>query len=474
MIHWFQTVAPIRVKFRALTLVIGSLALIGALAVSGLAGGLLNGPAAIGLASAALMATLAVMLVAAKLVCDPYVNMVVRIEALVAGDTTTPIDFTDYGDCVGRLARAMVKCRANVLEIEHGRAEQQQVVNALSMALIDLADNRLGSEIDAAFPKSYEELRANFNLATSSLAEAIKKVRGSAESVLTGSSEIQAAASDLAQRNEIQAASLEETAAALNTVTQGVAGSARTASEVEKSVAVAHGEATVGAESVQRAVDAMARIEYTARDISQIIGVIDSIAFQTNLLALNAGVEAARAGDSGKGFAVVANEVRALAQRSADAAKDIKALITTSSEQVAAGVALVAEVGTLLGQIVTRFGVVNGLASSIATSANTQSTSLQQVNAAVGDMDRVTQQNAAMVEQTSAAAQSLANQARELANVVACFDTASGPGERTVVPLRVAARTSPSAASPSRVARHGGGRNSALAIAAPEEDWSGF
>ncbi len=445
MLKWFKTVAPIRAKFRALTIAVVVLGMVALLATCGLSAGWVSGSVAIAISGAISLSLLAILLTAGRLICDPYVNIVVRIEALVAGDTATPIDFTEYGDCVGRLARAMVKCRGNVLEIERSQAEQQVVVQSLSSALKKLADNRLGQQIDTAFPASYEELRTDFNRATSSLAEAICTVRHSADSVLTGSSEIHTAAADLAQRNEMQAASLEETTAALNTVTQGVTHSARMASDGEKAASLAHAEATAGGESVKSAVEAMDRIERTSHEISQIITLIDGITFQTNLLALNAGVEAARAGDAGKGFAVVASEIRALAQRSAAASTDIKALITTSTQQVNSGVALVAQVGTLLQQIVTRVGEVNGLVASIATSAHDQSTALQQVNATAGDMDRVTQQNAAMVEETSAAARSLADEASELASVVARFEVNGGGGDRSVVSLRTAPRMAPTA-----------------------------
>ena len=264
--------------------------------------------------------------------------------------------------------------------------------------------------------------------AVDSLAAAISDVHRSANSVLSGSSEIRSASDDLARRNEQQAASLEETAAAMNQVTDGVKETARSAGEVQKSITEAHEEASEGGAVVARAVEAMAGIERSAQEISQIIGVIDGIAFQTNLLALNAGVEAARAGDAGKGFAVVANEVRALAQRSADAAKDIKALISTSTVQVGSGVTLVGETGTLLGRIVTRVGEINEVIGDIATNADQQASNLDMVNSAVGEMDRVTQKNAAMVEQSTAAARSLADEARQLADIVARFGASGGGG----------------------------------------------
>jgi methyl-accepting chemotaxis protein len=212
---------------------------------------------------------------------------------------------------------------------------------------------------------------------------------------------------------------------------------------------------------------AMAGIEQSAQEISQIINVIDSISFQTNLLALNAGVEAARAGDAGKGFAVVANEVRALAQRSADAAKDIKVLITASAQQVSGGVALVGETGTLLETIVGRVGEINERIGEIASSTKNQAVNLQQVNSAVGDMDRMTQQNAAMVEESTAAARSLADEANELSGLVGQFRTGAQSGSTIAFPAANARRKSAPAPA----------RRGNLALKAPPpsgDDWTEF
>jgi methyl-accepting chemotaxis protein len=214
----------------------------------------------------------------------------------------------------------------------------------------------------------------------------------------------------------------------MNQVTTIVRDTATGAGKVQAAIAEAHREATEGGETVRRAIGAMTEIEQGAREITQIINVIDGIAFQTNLLALNAGVEAARAGDAGKGFAVVANEVRALAQRSADAARDIKALITGSTEQVEGGVRLVNETGELLGKIVGSIGEINASVTAIAQATEAQSVNLQQVNAAIGEMDRMTQQNAAMVEQSTAAARSLAEEAQDLAKQVGQFRTGQAEG----------------------------------------------
>jgi methyl-accepting chemotaxis protein len=216
----------------------------------------------------------------------------------------------------------------------------------------------------------------------------------------------------------------------------------------------------------------MGAIEKSAQEITQIINVIDGIAFQTNLLALNAGVEAARAGDAGKGFAVVANEVRALAQRSAEAAKDIKELITTSAQQVGSGVSLVGETGTLLEKIVARVGDISGLVTTIAQSAEVQATNLQQVNGSVGDMDKMTQQNAAMVEQSTAAARSLAGEAEELTKLVSRFRTGGedAVGGRATAPKRPMA----AAPAPARKASMPAVRGNLALKPAEDDDWNEF
>ena len=305
---------------------------------------------------------------------------------------------------------------------ENTGAETRQVLGTMSAALSGLARGDLSSRMEA-LPGEFGQAEQDFNAAVAALQEAMNSVVTGVRSISTASSEIRAATDDLALRNEQQAASLEEAAAAMNEVTTTVRESAERTVGVQAMIANAHAEATNGGKVVSNAITAMAAIEKSAQEITQIINVIDGIAFQTNLLALNAGVEAARAGDAGKGFAVVANEVRALAQRSADAAKDIKELITASTEQVAGGVRLVGETGDLLGTIVTRVGEIDEVITEIARSTEGQASNLLQVNSVVSEMDRMTQQNAAMVEQSTAAARSLADDARGLAELVGRFRT---------------------------------------------------
>ena len=343
------------------------------------------------------------------------------MERMAAGDLEAGARAQHGDDEMGTMTRAIEVFRAAARAEREGAVQQQQVVGALGTALGRLAEGDFTHRITCSLAPEYESLRKGFNTSVEQLALIIGQVRTSSEGVGIGAREIHAASDDLASRNERQAANLEETAATMNQVTALVRDSAANAARVREAMGETHAEATEGGAVVARAVTAMAAIEESAQAIRQITDVIDAIAFQTNLLALNAGVEAARAGAAGAGFAVVATEVRALAQRSADAAQGIKTLIHTSSAQVSAGVALVGQTGTLLGGIVARVGAVGAGVTEIAEAAAVQAGSLAQINLAVGDMDRMTQQNAAMVEEATAAAQSLASEAGELAALVAQF-----------------------------------------------------
>jgi methyl-accepting chemotaxis protein len=276
--------------------------------------------------------------------------------------------------------------------------------------------------------------------------------------------EIASASDDLSRRTEQQAASLEQTAAALDEITATVKKSAVGAGHAREVVQTARQGAAGGGDVVRQAVSAMSQIEASSRQITQIIGVIDEIAFQTNLLALNAGVEAARAGDAGRGFAVVASEVRALAQRSADAAKEIKTLISASSAQVTAGVQLVGKTGQALELLVAQVEEVDGLVGEIAASSQEQATGLNEINAAVNKMDQVTQQNAAMVEQATASAHSLKGEAGELRRLMGDFRTGASMDAVRAAPAR-ASRPAPVQAAPQRraavAASSGGGAQAA-------------
>ncbi|MBX9797127.1 MAG: HAMP domain-containing protein [Sphingomonas sp.] len=411
-----------------------------------------------------------------RLVLVPLARTAGAMERMAEGDLDVAVEGGDRGDEMGTMVHAIEVFR----DVAKGRAaaetKQREVVSELAAGMKELAKGNLAVRLNNAFAAEYEPLRLGFNDTVSGLAETLTGVSHSAASVSNGSSEIRAASDDLARRTEQQAASLEETTAAMNQVTAGVSETARAATEVTRSIAEAHREATDGGAVVERTVAAMGAIEQSSNEITQIINVIDGIAFQTNLLALNAGVEAARAGEAGRGFAVVANEVRALAQRSADAAKDIKKLILASGEQVAGGVELVGQTGEVLKRIVARVGEISTMVHDIAQSAEAQAANLQQVNSAVGDMDKTTQQNAAMVEETTAAARSLASEADVLTDLVSRFVVDGGQRSRAPVsapsapvarkaPARPAARTAP----PPVV-----GNLAVKDVVVDDEDWTEF
>jgi methyl-accepting chemotaxis protein len=380
----------------------------------------------------------------------------------------------DRLDEIGAMARAVEVFKANGLALDENQrevasqrraaeqdrarneaareavaADQTFVVNSIGQGLERLAKGDLTSRLTDSFPAEYRKLQDDFNAAMETLHEAMKTIAAATEGIRSGTGEVSQAADDLSKRTEHQAASLEETAAALDQITATVRKTAEGATQARDLVTTAKADAERSGEVVNGAVQAMAQIEGSSRQISQIIGVIDEIAFQTNLLALNAGVEAARAGEAGRGFAVVASEVRGLAQRSAQAAKEIKGLIQASSSQVSSGVDLVGQAGKALDRIVVQVAEINAIVAEIAASAKEQATGLAEVNTAVNQMDQVTQQNAAMVEQSTAASRALAQEAQDLGRLVAKFNLGAGgpapaataakrsnPAQRTVLALK--------------------------------------
>ncbi|MCW8281826.1 MULTISPECIES: methyl-accepting chemotaxis protein [Agrobacterium] len=349
-----------------------------------------------------------------------------------------------------------------------GRVEN---VEKLAQCLTDLAEGDLAQSIDTPFIPSLERLRTDFNAASEKLKRAMTRVSENAGAISSGSNEIRSAADDLARRTEQQAASIEETAAALEEVTTAVGDSSRRAEEAGRIVARARDHAEHSGQVVRDAIGAMDQIEKSSREISSIIGVIDEIAFQTNLLALNAGVEAARAGEAGKGFAVVAQEVRELAQRSATAAKEIKNLINASGKQVENGVGLVTRAGSALQEIAEQVRDINTNVAAIVDAAREQSTALAEINQAVNSVDQATQQNAAMVEEQTAASHSLAREAAALFELLGQFrfeetarhaaSTRSGSGQR-------------GAAAPRHPLSRPSGVRGASSAAVAHEEWQDF
>ena len=377
-------------------------------------------------------------------------------------------DETRGGDVIGDMA--------NAVHMFEEAAAQREVVGQLSVGLERLSSGDLTHHIETAFPADYEKLRQDFNDALDRLRATMSSIMQDARSMRQGTSEISRASDDLAHRTARTAASIEETAAALDEITAKVNKTAEGAQQASRIVSNARSNAERSGVIVSQAVTAMAEIDKSAQEISQIISVIDEIAFQTNLLALNAGVEAARAGDTGRGFAVVASEVRALAQRSADAAKQIKALILASADQVNRGVDLVAQTGEALVGIVQQVADINNVVGEIAASAREQASSLQQVNNAVNEMDQVTQQNASMVEESTSASQALAHESEHLAEMVGHFDVGAS-AQNEVKPAKSASshpRLGGAAPRPHIALATRGALAHKLAPKAAADDWEEF
>ena len=391
---------------------------------------------------------LGAMAVSSLRVVRPVVRMTTFMGMLAQGDTAAAVPDSGRQDEIGAMAAAVKVFRDGMLhnkqleidaEASRSRAEAdrdrlaaeadaaaqkrlQQATSGLASGLKRLAAGDLSFELSEPFAPDFEALRHDLNGAVAQLGETLRSVAQSTGGIDTGTREISQSSDDLSKRTEQQAASLEETAAALDQITVNVSNSSKRADEARTVAVQANASAAQSGKVVANAVDAMQRIEQSSSQISNIIGVIDEIAFQTNLLALNAGVEAARAGEAGRGFAVVAQEVRELAQRSAKAAKEIKGLISTSSNEVESGVKLVRETGEALKTIEQYIVTINHHMDAIATSAREQSTGLAEVNTAVNQMDQVTQQNAAMVEETNAASASLATEAGRLRELISQFN----------------------------------------------------
>ncbi|MFA4950761.1 methyl-accepting chemotaxis protein [Brevundimonas sp.] len=442
---------------------------------------------------AALVIALGAGWVLSRGIGGPIANMIGYMRRLIGGDTNFEVPCVSRKDEFGEMGRAVIAFRDAAIEktrleaetetqraaVEAERArnqaaadaaarEQAVVVSALGEGLDHLTRGDLTYTLSQTFPGVYQKLKDDFNAAIGQLKDAMSVVVTNVSAIRSGSGEISQAADDLSRRTEQQAASLEETAAALDEITATVNRTASGAKQASETVRAAKGDAETSGVVVRDAITAMGAIESSAHQINQTIGVIDEIAFQTNLLALNAGVEAARAGDAGRGFAVVASEVRALAQRSAEAAKEIKVLISASTTQVNSGVSLVGQTGDALQRIVSRVAEIDGLVSEIAASAQEQATGLQQVNTAVNQMDQVTQQNAAMVEQSTAASHSLSQEAESLAASVSRFQIGA-----TSQPARAPARQSHRPVAALKTVGRGGAALKPQPIA-NEDGWEEF
>ena len=439
-----------------------------------------------------------------RAIVTPIVGMTEAMTQLAGGNHDIGVPALDRADEVGRMAKAVVVFKdaaiekqllarnadalrenaererlANDAEKAREAADIEFAIDSLASGLANLANGDVAYRLERPFADRLDRLRIDFNQALGKLQTALRAVGENASAINAGSAEIRSAADDLGRRTEQQAAAVEETAAAVEEVTTTVKESARRAEDVGQRVERTRIGAEKSGDVVRRAVSAMEQISKSSGEIINIISVIDDIAFQTNLLALNAGVEAARAGEAGKGFAVVAQEVRELAQRSANAAKEIKELIRNSGSEVQNGVKLVRETGDALKTIESHVVTINEHINAIATAAREQSVGLAEVNSAVNQMDQVTQQNAAMVEETNAAGANLASESTKLRELIGRFKLAETAGYRAGAPRaqgpvaaahNAAPQESPARRLAQRVTKSFGGPAAATA----EAQWTEF
>jgi len=430
---------------------------------------------------------------------QPIMNLTEKMKSLADGDLDTEVPYADRSDEIGEMAGAVLIFKENAIKVRDLNAQEAALqaksadlqssiaevvaaavagnftrritkdysnadlnrfaasvnelvtsvdngINEVRRVIGSLAEGDLTQTMEGSYQGAFLELQSNVNSTMTTLRTTMGDVRSTSDAIHGNTSELRSAADDLSRRTEHQAASLEETSAALEEITATVKTSTDRAQEASRMVDEARRSTEESTEVVREAVDAMGRIEQASSEINKIISLIEDITFQTNLLALNAGVEAARAGEAGKGFAVVAQEVRELAQRSANAAKDIKELITKSGSEVSTGVRLVTETGEALETIRKHVVQINDHVHSIATASSEQSIGLQEINIAVNQMDQVTQSNAAMVEETTAATHMLSQEAGKLADLISHFQIEGGASGR----MRQADGSSTPHASPAR------------------------
>ncbi len=440
---------------------------------------------------------LVVVVVAARAISKPIKQITHVMSEIARGDLSIGVPHLKRQDEVGLIAGTLEIFKGNIQRNKNLETEQEElrtqkelsdaeqkrldetissqrkaVVKNLEIAIENMSDGNLEHRIIDDFPEEYQKVKSDFNNAFSNLSRSLGEIRNASSQILAGSGEIHDAANNLAKSTEQQAVTVEQTAAALEETTTAMKTSTERAQEAGNLVAGTKDSAEHSGEIVLKAVSAMGEIEKSSEEIANIIGVIDDIAFQTNLLALNAGVEAARAGESGKGFAVVAQEVRELAQRSASAAKEIKQLITTSSEQVKTGAKLVNETGKALEQIVSEVTDINEHVSAIVSAANEQSVGLQEINQSINNIDQVTQQNAAVAEQSTAASLSLSEEVSRIDEKLKGFKTGDNERDKNsdVESAEGEEGNSPVHSLTNKVARSFGG----AAAAVKDEAWEEF
>lgn len=485
--QWLTTEAPFRAKIRiAMLSIVACLVLQVALAVA-LASAGVGTSTQIMVGSAEVIFSVVVIYMFWSLLIKSIVCPIEKIteisENFTKGIISDDIPFVTNADSTGRLARALVTFRKNVADLQRGAEEERRLtvenkaavdkarkdgmetdhaMTAIAKALTGLADGDLDIHIEEPFAERFEPLRHNFNDSMDALGNALGNVRRSSITIATGAAEIATASDDLARRTEKQAANLGEAAASVSAVTEGVRRTADASASAGNVSRSARDDVTEASALMEKTSSATRNIEESSGKVADITAVIDEIAFQTNLLALNAGVEAARAGDAGRGFAVVAQEVRSLAERSASSAQEIKSLISDSVNQVDDGVKLVSETGKRLKSASENVIRVMDAISQISKDTSKQAGTLTGINQSIAEMDQTTQQNAAMVEETTAASHNLTGETKVLANVVKRFrlkDTGSATHSNPAAPL----------ASPTSVLP-----NVSKVLASADEGWEDF
>jgi methyl-accepting chemotaxis protein len=449
----------------------------------------------------AVMCAICGVLITWRSVIRPLARLVKTMGVLAQGDLSAEVDGKERGDEVGSMAKAVQVFKDNAVALRESEAQAEQqrriadeerarneaakseaarqvqkVVDGLGSGLARLAQGDLTYRLDEEFAGEYRKIQDDFNSAIDQLQATIRNIALSTHEVSNAASEITTSTTDLSQRTEEQAASLEETSASMEEISATVKKNAENAQHANQLAQGTREIAARGGSVVANAVTAMARIEESSRKISDIISVIDEIARQTNLLALNAAVEAARAGEAGRGFAVVASEVRSLAQRSSQAAKDIKELITNSSGQVQEGVELVNKAGESLKEIVDSIKSVATIVAEIASASTEQASGIDQINKALNQMDEVTQQNSALVEENAATAKTLEDQQHAMSEQIGFFRFDEKSSEVTEKSQVVSIAKAPAARPAARAAimRRGRGNGGAATALATDQEWQEF
>ncbi|MCH7627509.1 methyl-accepting chemotaxis protein [Novosphingobium sp.] len=409
----------------------------------------------------------------------PITDMTQTMSALAEGNNDVSIAGIERTDELGDMAKAVLVFRDAALARQRAVAEREQAMAKIGHNLHAVAMSDLSVRI-VDVPPAFKPVAQDFNDAMERLCDAMGQVQESIVNINLTSNEIRQATTDLASRSEMQAASLQASSSEMDALTQQIEDYAKIAGDVSDSMVEARGQAENGGAVVTKAIDAMDRVDRASAEISDITTMIDGIAFQTNLLALNAGVEAARAGEAGKGFAVVASEVRALAQRATEAARAIKQRVEAVTEHVRLGVALVNETGAALETIIGRVGTVTVSISTIADTAGKQSIALRKISGSISAMDQMTQQNAAMVEETNAATKNLTQEASQLSKAFASFKIGDDHTQRTFgtlasgyreAGLEIAAQRPAQLVAPASLPRPTRVMQGNLAI---KDDWSEF